>query len=209
MSENLKTSGSGIGDRLAVDSQLGGSLSNDVLARRRMLLASLGKGAAVAAAVGVPMQSLAAIGTLAVTADGRRCTMSGNMSAVHSNETIKALCTGKRSSFYATISNWPNYNIATNPGASNLVNGGSGTFNKDTPFNTLFPGGSSTTLINVLTTDANSAESHWITALLNGTANSLSVNFPYTAAQVIGFYNVGGTARDKALMFFTGFMETT
>lgn len=94
------------------------------VARRRMLLASLGKGGAVAVAVAVPMQSLASIGTLAVTANGKRCTISGTMSNIHSRETVTATCSGWSPAYYAILAKWPNYHVTNNPNAQNSVNGG-------------------------------------------------------------------------------------
>jgi len=81
MSENLKPPMPEDASSAVVSEQsLNSGLSSDALARRRMLLQSLGKGSAVVTAVSVPMHSLAAIGTLSVTANGKRCTISGTMS---------------------------------------------------------------------------------------------------------------------------------
>ena len=185
-----------------------GNLSATALARRKMLLTSLGKGSAVVAAVAVPMQSLAAIGTLSITANGKRCTISGVMSAVHSNEKVTDVCTGRSPTFYKSVTNWPNYN-ATTGNASNVVVGG-GNFDQNTRFKALFGGGSNSKLIDILTNPPNiDNEFHWVTALLNGTSGSLSANFPYTNFQVIGFYKAGGTVQQNALDFFIGYMETT
>ena len=187
-----------------------GALSSAAIARRRLLLASLGKGTAVAAAVSVPMQSLAAVGTLAVIGpnDKRRCTISGVMSGVHSGETTAATCTGYSPGYYKTVSHWPLYNASSNPTASNPINGGSGTFNINTPFSTLFGSGSSDGLITCLVdTSSHQNEFHWTAALLNGTVGSPAVNFPYSAQEVIDLYKAGGTVRSNAYAFFTGYME--
>ena len=212
MSENLK--------KLEVESSSGpdtgvapiGNMPAQALARRKMLLTSLGKGAAVVGAVAVPMQSLAAIGSLSLTANGKRCTISGAMSAVHSNETITAVCSGRRPSFYSVVTNWPRYNAGSNPLATNPITGSGGgiTFNKDTTFNSLFGSGSALSLIDLLFTAPTSDFAHWATALLNGTdlsAAGNATNFPYTAQQVIDLYNNPARSAD-ALSFFTNFMET-
>jgi len=174
-----------------------------------MLLASLGKGGALAAAVALPMQSLASIGTLAVTANGKRCTISGTMSNIHSRETVTATCSGWSPAYYLDITKWPSYHVTSNPNAQNSVNGGLGTFNKNTLFSGLFGGGSSNSLMTVLNSGGND-ERTWVAAVLNGTAGSRGVaaNFPYTAAQVIGFYTAGGVTRSNALTFFQNFMQT-
>ena len=191
-----------------------GNLSVDARARRRMLLTSLGKGAAVVGAVAVPMQSLAAIGSLSLTADGKRCTISGAMSAVHSNQAPLPLCSGRKPSFYANIANWPSYSASSNPLATNGITGGGGTatFDKDTKFraNVLFGSGSTQSLIDLITTAPTSDDAHWATALLNGTLGSAAganTNFPYTAKQVIDLYN-NPARRADALNFFKNYMET-
>lgn len=211
MSENLK--------KLEVESSSGpdtgvapiGNMPAQALARRKMLLTSLGKGAAVVGAVAVPMQSLAAIGSLSLTANGKRCTISGAMSAVHSNQAPLPVCSGRMPSFYSSVKNWPRYDKQTNPLATNPVTGSGGglTFNKDTIFTSLFGSGSTLTLINLLA-GPTSEFTHWTTALLNGTdvsAAGNTTNFPYTAQQVIDLYNNPARSAD-ALSFFTNFMET-
>lgn len=212
MSENLKKSEV----EYALDPLVGampvGNTSATLLARRKMLLTSIGKGSAVAAAVAVPMQSLAAIGTLSVTStDRRRCTISGVMSGVHSRETVTAVCTGRRGTFYNRVVNWPGYNAGSNPTAINGITGSnsSATFNINTLFNvgTLFGSGIGVKLIDILTGNPNSEYYHWVTALLNGTLGSTAVNFPYTAQQVIDLYN-NPVKRADALAFFTTYMET-
>jgi len=180
-----------------------------VLARRRMLLASLGKGSAVVAAVAAPIQSLAAIGTLANTADGKRCTISGNMSAAHSTGNNLPTCAGWSPGYYKTLSHWPKYDAGNTPKAVNAINGGSGSFNETTPFSTLFGGGSSDSLLTCLVdTNTHQEEFHWTAALLNGTVGSPAQNYPYTAQQIIDLYKAGGDTRIKAYAFLIDFMET-
>jgi len=174
------------------------SASSSGIARRRMILASLGKGASVAAVVAVPMNSLAAIGTLSVTATGERCTVSGAIisGVVHSKETVTAECAGLNPSYSANPANWP----------TNL------SFTTTTTFSELFGSGSSDKLLDILqgALGTSTAEASWITAVLNGSDNSLAVstNYPYTAAQVISFYQAGDPTRSSALAFFQGFMQT-
>ena len=194
-----------------------GNLSVKALARRNMLLTSLGKlgkGAAVVGAVAVPMQSLAAIGSLSLTADGKRCTISGTMSAVHSNQAPLPRCSGMGPRFYSLVTNWPNYNASTNPTATNGITGGGGTFTFDinTKFNApgLFGSGSTLSLLNLIQTAPTSEFAHWATALLNGTLGSaagMNTNFPYTAQQVLELYNNPARQAD-ALNFFKNYMET-
>lgn len=177
-------------------------------ARRRMLLTSLGKGSAVVAAASVPMQSLAAIGTLSLTADKRRCSISGTMSAVHSNEQIVERCSGWSPGYYHKIGHWPKYNASSNPTALNLVTGGPGTFDSTTSFSALFGDGLSAGLLFIMNNNQSNEAFHWIAALLNGTTGSPAINFPYNAYQVIELYRAGGTTRINALKFFKDYMET-
>lgn len=216
MSENPKKPKVVVSADQDVDVATSGNLSAKAMARRKMLLISLGRGTAVVGAVAVPMQSLAAIGSLSLTADGKRCTISGTMSAVHSNpnEALLPRCSGRRPSFYSVVTNWPNYNASTNPSATNGITGGGGTFtfNKDTKFNAigLFGSGSTLSLIDLLLTAPTSDFAHWATALLNGTLGSaagMNTNFPYTAQQVIDLYNNPARQAD-ALNFFKNYMET-
>ncbi len=218
MSDNQKKSEIESSSGQAEGMASAGKLVAESLARRQMLLTSLGKlgkGAAVVGAVAVPMQSLAAIGSLSLTADGRRCTISGAQSAVHSNQAPLPVCSGRMPSFYATLSNWPNYQAAGTPNkAVNGVTGGGGTFtfSENTTFNNngLFGSGSALTLINLLQTAPTTDFGYWAAALLNGTMGSaagMNTNFPYTAQQVIDLYNNPARQAD-ALNFFKNYMST-
>ena len=211
MSENLKKSEIEDAPELAVGEQPLGNLSATALARRKMILTSLGKGSAVVAAASVPMHSLAAIGTLSVTASGQRCSISGTMSAVHSNQGSLPPCTGRKPSFYSSVANWPNYSSA-NPNAMNTVTGGTGGFKSNTLFKILFGSGPNVSLLSILNGGGgNDLDAiHWVTALLNGTSGSAAgdnTNFPYTAQQVIDLYN-NPARRTNALNFFITYMET-
>ena len=183
-------------------------LASDAMARRRMLLKSLGKGSSVIAAAAIPMHTLAATGTLANTANGRRCSISGTMSGVHSQNTVTNICTGYSPSYYCTISNWPNYDSTTRT-ATNSANGK--TFTQYSTFTNLF-GGNSTIgyqkLIDIMLKNSGSDEFHWTAALLNSLPGSLATNFPYTSIQVINCYNAADPTRTNGLNFFKQYMET-
>jgi hypothetical protein len=192
MSDNINSSGSDVVAKQA-DATPGnvGEMTSSALARRRMLLASLGKGSAVVAAVAVPMKTMASVGTLAVLPDGQRCTISGAMSAVHSQETITAVCGGYTPGYYKKPEHWPLYNASSNPTAINPINGGSGTLNINTYFDSLCPAGPHLTLIYILQNEAPTDEFHWVAAMVNGLAASIAPNYPYTTQQIINFYNAG------------------
>ncbi len=185
-------------------------------ARRRMLLASLGKGTSLAAAAAVPMQSLAAIGTLSITADGKRCTVSGVGSAVHSMETVTAQCTGKSPTVYKeNIANWPGYSTSGNVRTATIsgvyfVRINNSGIQADTAFSAIFGSGSSKGIYTLLKESTTSDEAVWITALLNSlSATASSSNFPYTSSEVIGLYK-DKTPQEKAAAvgFFRGYMQT-
>ncbi|MDR7377994.1 hypothetical protein J2X19_002673 [Rhodoferax ferrireducens] len=176
-------------------------LASDAMARRRMLLKSLSKGSSVVAAAAIPMHTLAGTGSLAVTANGKRCTISGTMSGVHSQETIKAVCVGYSPGYYKMISHWPNYNSTTGV-ATNSVNGK--TFTQTTSFSTIFGGGSASGLLYIMQNNPSSDEFHWIAALLNSLPGSPATNFPYTASEVLNLYTNNYA---NALKFFKDYME--
>ena len=176
-------------------------LASDAMARRRMLLKSLSKGSSVVAAAAIPMHTLAGTGSLAVTANGKRCTISGTMSGVHSQETIKAVCVGYSPGYYKKCEHWPNYKATTN-NAVNTVNGK--TFDKNTSFSTIFGGGSASGLLYIMQNNPSSDEFHWIAALLNSLPGSPATNFPYTASEVLNLYTNNYA---NALKFFKDYME--
>ena len=182
-------------------------LAPDALARRRMLLKSLGKGSTVIAAAAIPMHTLASTRSLSLTSsDGKRCTISGTMSGVHSSETITAICTGYSPGYYKTISHWQTYNITTGI-ATNYV--GTKQFTQNSTFTFLFGGTSSIgskSLIDIMLQNSNTDEFHWIAALLNSLPGSVAVNYPYSPSEVIGFYN-STTMYSKALTFLKNYME--
>ena len=200
MSENLKTSGSDIEARLPIDSLASVSPSVSALARRRMLLTSLGKGSAAVALV-VPIQTLAATTIVGGT---KLCTVSGVQSNVGSHGTKPPVtCQGNSPTFFQTLANWPGYTATPKPLATFTVDGILLTNNSK--FSDVFPGGANTKLDAVLNTPS-SDDAVWVTALLNALKNTF--NFPYTASQVRAFYNGGGPLKAQALAFFKDFMQT-
>lgn len=186
------------------------SLTSAALARRNMLLKSLGKGSVVVAAASIPLRSLATTGTITnVGKDGApavRCGISGMMSGVHSRETFTTVCSGYSPGKYKNIANWPNYRPNPN-NAINVVDGIS--FDKNTKFKALFGSGLDVGLLNIMDNYSNSDEFHWITALLNAVGGApSSFYFPYTASQVRAFYMGSGQyTRAQALNFFKTYME--
>ena len=201
MSENLKTSGSDIEARLPIDSLASVSPSVSALARRRMLLASLGKGSAAVALV-VPIQTLAATTIVGGT---KLCTVSGVQSNVGSHPLgTPTTCQGNSPTFFQTLLNWPGYTATPKPLANFTVDGKPLT-NKSN-FSDVFTGGTNTKLDTVLLNTPGSDDAVWVTALLIALKNTY--NFPYTASQVRAFYNGGGTLKAQALAFFRDFMQT-
>lgn len=207
MSKNLHTS---TPETETTDMQIGTSgLAPDAMARRRMLLKSLGKGSSVIAAAAIPMHTLATTRSLSLTStDGKRCTISGTMSGVHSKETITAVCGGLSPGYYHKIEHWPNY-ISSTGIATNYT--GSKTFTQNSTFTGVFGGSSSIgnmTLIAIMNNKQSSDEFHWIAALLNSLSASKAVNYPYSPTEVIGFFNSSsGTIYTNALNFFKIYME--
>jgi hypothetical protein len=194
----------------ATDSQStvtgGAALSSDAMARRRMLLKSLGKGSAVvAAAAAGSIHTLAGATTLTYTASGSRCSISGTISGIHSKDTGTSTCAGKNPLFYKTKSNWP---PSSNDNYS--VDGTSITFSRTSAFNSVF-GGSDTTplksILYVVTTSSVSVEAVWVTALLNALPGSGAQNFPYTAKKVIDLYK-SSADNPGAYTFFKDYMQT-
>jgi hypothetical protein len=187
------------------------SLSNGALARRHMLLKSLGKGSVVVAAASIPLQSLASTVTITHPGTGGRpavrCSISGMMSGVHSRETVTTVCSGYSPGKYKKIENWPNYRSGPN-NAINVVDGIS--FDKNTKFKALFGSGLDVGLLEIMNSYSSSNEFHWITALLNAVGGApSSFYFPYSASEVRAFYMGNGPfTAAQALDFFKTYMET-
>jgi hypothetical protein len=194
----------------AIDSQSeatgGAALSTDALARRRMLLKSLGKGTSVAAAVAAgSMHTLASATTLTFTASGSRCTISGTISGIHSKDTTKDTCRGRHPTVFKTANKWP----PTNNGSGTYTVDNK-TFSPTSTFTSVFGSGSGNTLqtiLNATTLGAVSDEAAWITALLNSLPNSGALNFPYPPSKVLYFYS-STSEKAGALTFFKNYMQT-
>ena len=195
--ENIDSTGQGKTERLL----------SVAVARRRVLLRGVGKGAAVLAAT-VPIQTLASQSVL--TVDGmHQCTVSGMQSGVHSaTPTGTPTCRGYKPSRYGTLSFWPGYAAGPPPHATNTV--GSITFNETAFFANVFGSGSSSgnpaRLINIVTSGSPEPEQVWVTALLNAIKNPAGFNFPYTPSQVLAFYSPDPL--NPALSFFRTYMQT-
>ena len=201
MSENLKTSGSDIEARLPIDSLASVSPSVSALARRRMLLTSLGKGSAAVALV-VPIQTLA---VTTIVGGTKLCTVSGVQSNVGSHPLgTPTICQGNSPIFFQTLANWPGYDSTPKKPVANFTVDGMN-FSNNSNFSDVFTNGANTKLDAVLTTPT-SDDAVWVTALLNALKNTF--NFPYTASQVRAFYNGGGPLKAQALAFFKDFMQT-
>ena len=170
-----------------------GNPSETLLARRKMLLTSLGKGSAVVAAAALPLKALAATPTVtSINGIGLnapvRCTISGAMSGVHSKETITVTCAGRKPSSYDVTTTWP------------------GGVSKTTPFNLVFVTSPVTNpLLSIIQGAAVSDNAYWIAAFLNALSGSPVSNFPYTPAEVQGLFV---TNPGPALTFFKTYMST-
>lgn len=198
MSENLKKSEIEGAPELAVGVPPLGNLSATALARRKMLLTSLGKGSAVVAAAALPLKALAATPTVtSINGIGLnapvRCTISGMQSGVHSKETIRTTCAGRKPSSYGTPAfpantNWP------------------GNLSRTTAFNVVFPTSPETnTLTSIIQGAPGSDNAYWIAAFLNALSGLPVTNFPYTPTEVQGLFV---TNPGPALLFFKTYMST-
>ena len=176
------------------------ALSSAALARRHMLLKGLGKGSAVLA-VAMPISTLAA--PTIVTSNNKLCTVSGVQSQVSSQVTEKATCAGYAPSYYATLSNWPNY--TQSPTRSTFTVGAT-EFTDNAKFKAIFGSGSnSSNIYNIVNSSPTADEAVWISALLNALGGKN--NFPYTALEVVAFYQ-SSEKNVAALAFFRDFMQT-
>lgn len=179
------------------------------LARRSMLLRSLGKGSAVLAATSLPMHTLASSTTF-VTTDGKGCSISGMQSGVNSKNPTTTLCKGKSPGYWHTFSHWTYAQKKQ----------------KETTFGVLFKDTTNVyagyTLFQFVCGIGNGGavlppgvklndtdEWHWCCAWMNAAARNVAssgvVGFPYTRSQVVDIYNNPtkyNTTRADALLFF-------
>ncbi len=189
--------------------------SPESLARRSMLLKSVGKGSAVIAAASLPVHTLATTPTIVIKGktdtNGRpiRCSISGMQSGMGSRMPATATCTGKSPGYWHKPENWTQLQrsvIYANPRPT---------------FNSFFgppttSNGHRTLEQYIRTTGAaysgqvkglNSTDDwHWIAAWMNAMANNVAgiQNFPFTGPEVIELYRNPGkfnTTRAEALMF--------
>jgi hypothetical protein len=195
--------------------------------RRRLLLSGLGKGAAVVAAT-VPIQTLAATVSLTPTgkggiAGGFRCTVSGQMSGVHSKETTTPVCNGKSPGWWGQTDDgktprrtWPPgsnpievYSIkfpspvlGNVPAVAQVSILGLGNYKPGVPAHapSLFE-------VMNLPAYANTTTRHWIGAWLNGLSGAN--NFPYTGPEILAFYQLadGDTRKTNAYLLITNYLE--
>lgn len=182
------------------------------LARRSMLLRSMGKGSAVLAAATLPVHTLSNTPTIVIKGTNVRCSISGMQSGMGSRMPATDTCAGKSPGYWHKPGHWTAAQktvILSNP---------------RTTFNGLFGSASSADLglftieeyltgigggkNNPLTLN-NTDEWHWVCAWMNAMANNVAgtgvVNLPYTPQQVILIYQDPGsfnTTRTEALNFF-------
>lgn len=177
-----------------------GTLSPAAIARRHALLKGLSRGSVVLA-VAAPIQTLAS-NTLLTADRNHVCSISGMQSVLHSASPNCQVCGGYSPGWWKQRDGsrprrtWPTLPMGW-------------TYN--TPCKNVFTQcgfPATTSLFNALWDYPNTDEYHWICAWLN--ALSHSFNFPYSGAQVLGFYNAGkGTPTyNNALLFFKTYMET-
>jgi hypothetical protein len=180
-------------------------LSSAAIARRHALLKGLSRGSVVLA-VAAPIQTLASQTLL--TADRNHvCSISGMQSTMHSAAPDSQVCGGYSPGWWKQVQTKKGSSPVPRRTWPTLPN--QWTYN--TPCKTVFtycgfP--NSVTLLQALLSYPSSDEYHWICAWLN--ALSGSYNFPYSGAQVLGFYYAGkGTPKyNNALAFFKTYMET-
>lgn len=174
----------------------------DSLARRSMLLRSVGKGSAVLAAASLPVHTLATTPTIVIqgkTDNGRpiRCSISGMQSGMGSRMPATATCTGKSPGYWHEPDHWTASQRAIIRATSRPT------------FNSFFGATTATgdrTLEEYLRTTGkrykdqvkglnDTDDWHWITAWMNAMANGSRgiQNFPYTGPQIIQMYRDPGS----------------
>ena len=174
---------------LTEDSQLSAS-------RRRLLLRGIVKGSAIAATA-VPIKSMATAPLITNENPAKICSISGQQSLAHSRMVGPKTCGGYSCTHYKNIANWPNYNSVTKL-ATNYCDGIK--FTQLDSFNKIFPGGSSSSMISILTNSPSSESAHWITALLNSIKPQGTYVFTHTSSEVRALFR--STDRTNAYNFF-------
>lgn len=171
--------------------------------RRRALLKGLGKAGALAGAA-MPLQPLLAADKppMRMTKTNNKtylCSVSGNMSLLHSGVNVSTTCGGKKRS---------HYQVCTGSGANRVfTNWPAGCPVATTAFNTVFLAGPSTSLGDLVMASSAPAETTWVVALLNSYKKTST--YPYSAAELKTLYrqelaNGSSTART----FLTTYLET-
>lgn len=185
------------------------------LARRSLLLRSVGKGSAVIAAATLPVHTLATTPTIVIQGktdtNGRpyRCSISGMQSGMGSRMPATATCTGKSPGYWHKPERWTQLQRAV------ILATPRPTFNSF--FGPPTTSNGHRTLEQYLRTigDAypgqipglnNTDDWHWIAAWMNAIANNQVgiQNYPFTAPQIVELYRAPenfNTTRAEALMF--------
>lgn len=199
-------------------------MSSAALARRHLLLKSLGKGSVALAATAIPIRTLAVTPTLRVDGKEVRCSISGMQSVAPSRMTDTVACTGKSPGYWHKFEHWtPEQKAAAmTPFEVLFMSVGSvGQLGRFTLYDFVCsiggskPGGgkpapvggasmptftAGVEAMNLNTTD----EWHWCCAWMNAMANGVPGTgvqyFPYTPLEVTALYR--GPNRAGALQFF-------
>lgn len=164
--------------------------------RRQLLLRGIVKGSAIAATA-VPIKSMATAPLITNDNPAHICSISGQQSLAHSRMVGPKTCGGYSCSHYQNVTNWPNYNSVTKV-ATNYCDGIK--FTQNDSFNKIFPGGSSSSMISILTSNPTSESAHWITALLNSIKPQGTYVFTHTSSEVRALFR--STDRTNAYNFF-------
>jgi hypothetical protein len=192
-------------------------MSKEALARRRMLLKSLGKGSAALAAASVPMHTLASSPTLR-TVDGTRCSISGMQSGNNSrNPSASGSCRGNSPSYWSDYVNWTDGQKKEENTLVGQLFGDSAFGEKGVTLRRIVCGIENNALVSPqdvskgkgkgkgkgegqgnASTSTNTSrviyngtdEWHWCCAWMNAMAKNQNgvVNFPYSPEEVINFY---------------------
>jgi hypothetical protein len=170
--------------------------SHLLASRRQLLLRGILKGSAIAATA-VPIKSMATAPLITNENPAHICSISGQQSLAHSRMTSPQTCGGYSCVHYQNVSNWPNYNSTTRV-ATNYCDGIQ--FTQNDRFDKIFPGGSSSSMISILTSNPTSESAHWITALLNSIKPQGAYIFTHTRSEVRALYR--STDRANAYSFF-------
>lgn len=164
--------------------------------RRQLLLRGIAKGSAIAATA-VPIKSMATESLITNDNPAHICSISGQQSLAHSRMASPKTCGGYSCTHYQNVVNWPNYNSVTKV-ATNYCDGIK--FTQTDSFNKIFPGGSSSSMISILTSNPTSESAHWITALLNSIKPQGTYVFTHTSSEVRALFR--STDRTNAYNFF-------